>query len=573
MADRQDKAGQPRWGAVRQDDGRWQVNIWAPTAERLDLVVGDRTLPMDGPTEGWHGAELTAPPGTPYRFVRDGTAYPDPASRRQGGDVNAASLLTDLPAASDWPGRPWPEAVLYELHVGTFTEEGTLRAAADRLKDLTDLGITCVSLMPLAQFAGHRGWGYDGVLPYALHPAYGTPEDLAAFIDEAHRLGAMVLIDAVYNHFGPEGNVLSQLCPGFFDAGRHTPWGAAIAMEEPAVRAFFLQNAEMWVRDYGADGLRLDAVHQIGTPGSTDFLTELSARMEALDLSRPVHLVAEDERNLVSYTGTGTLRAQWNDDWHHAVHCLTTGESQSYYAPFAVDPFDDLVTALRDGQVDQGQERPGGEARGETSHGVHPVRFVNANQTHDQVGNRAMGDRLISLVGAETAMVLHAALLLSPFVPMLFMGEEAGSRAPFRFFTDFDGDLAQIVRDGRRSEFPEFADHKDDIPDPNDPATFAASRPDGGLEGDAGAWRDLTRELLTLRRTRIVPLLAGGYGGAEVTRAGETAVAVWRFDGGRLAMCLAAAGDAPALPGGFEEIHARAVPGGLSMRAGIGGQA
>ncbi|MHA6346982.1 malto-oligosyltrehalose trehalohydrolase [Roseivivax sp. CAU 1761] len=564
----------PYWGARPGRGDLWQVSVWAPEAAALTLHLEEERLPMARTEAGWHMAEVTARAGARYAFDRDGQVLPDPAARAQAGEVAGASLLVDPRAfpREAWPGRPWREAVILELHVGTFTEEGTLAAAARRLAGLAELGITAVELMPLAQFAGDRGWGYDGVLPYALHPAYGRPQDLAAFIAEAHRHGIMVLIDAVYNHFGPEGNVLSQLCPSFFDESRHTPWGAAIAIDRPEVRAFFLQNAEMWLRDYGADGLRLDAVHQIGAPGETEFLTDLAAHVAGLELGREVHLVTEDERNLVSYVDADSvLRAQWNDDYHHAVHCLLTGEAQSYYAPFAADPFGDLVQALGEGQVDQGQARPAGaEPRGEPSAHLSPLHFVNANQTHDQIGNRALGERLIALSDAETMRVLHALLLLSPYIPMLFMGEEEGAQAPFRFFTDFHGDLAEAVRKGRRSEFPEFADHKEDIPDPNAFATFAASRPYASPAPDAAEWRGLTRELLDLRRRHVLPLLASGWRGSRAERTGAGALrARWDFAGGPLEITFGINDVPPALSDGVAPIFDIAA-GKAGLRAGTG---
>ncbi len=567
--------GQPRWGAVPLERGLWRFALWAPSARATHVLLDGARHPLSKDDAGWHSADIAAEAGATYLFERDGETFPDPASRFQDGGVGAASMLVD-PAAGlrdvAWAGRPWDSAVILEIHVGTFTAEGTLAAAAARLPALARLGITAVELMPLGQFEGARGWGYDGVLPFALHPAYGTPDELADFIAAAHANGLMVLIDAVYNHFGPEGNVLSALCPAFFDTSRQTPWGAAIALDRAPVRAFFLQNAEMWLRDYGADGLRLDAVHQLEAHDSTDFLHELGRRVGAMDLGRPVHLVTEDERNLASYiTGEGAIRAQWNDDYHHAVHCLLTGESHSYYAPFAVDPFGDLVTALAEGQVDQGQPRPAGaEPRGEPSGHLPPACFVNANQTHDQIGNRALGDRLIALSELGAAKVMHALLLLSPFVPMLFMGEEEGARAPFRFFTDFEGGLAHAVREGRRSEFPEFADHKQAIPDPNAVETFEASRPYASPAPDAKTWRALTAHLLDLRREKVLPLLRSGWIDSRVSRLGDrTLHARWGFRDGLLDLTMSLEGPAPDLPDDVAEIF-HMDGGDAGMRVGTG---
>lgn len=532
----------PEWGAIRVGDDRWRISTWAPGRDRITLDLDGRDVAMERRDDGWHVAEVDAASGTPYTLVSDGARFADPASRAQAGALEGPSRLVDPRAftgGDGWTGRPWEEAAILEVHLGTFTEEGTLRAAARELPRLAGLGITAVELLPIAHFAGRRGWGYDGVLPYAPHPAYGTPEDLRAFVDAAHAEGVMVMLDVVYNHFGPSGDVLHTLCPSFFTDARSTPWGSAIDFDRPEVRAFFIDNAAMWIRDYGIDGLRLDAVHEIGRRDESDFLIELGTAIRDLDLGRPVHLVTEDERNLVDYIAPedGRFRAQWNDDFHHAVHVTLTGESQSYYEPFSADPFGDLAKALREGQVDQGQERPfGHEGRGEPSGHMPPQTFVNSIQTHDQVGNRAAGDRLLTLADPDHVRVAYALLCLAPFVPMIFMGEEVGSRAPFQFFADFEGDLAEAVSKGRRSEFPDFADAE--VPDPIAEETFLASRPYADAP-DRAAWEALTGELLRLRQDRVVPLLKSGWSGTEVEVAADRALrAVWTFQGGRLEIRL-----------------------------------
>ncbi len=564
----------PTWGARKHPDAdRWTFNLWAPDTDRIALHLDGKTYPMERSADGWHSGTAEAPAGAEYGFERDGKVFPDPASRFQAGGVHALSKLVDmehLPRSTGWSGRDWRTAVVMELHVGTFTREGTIAAATRRLPELAAMGFTAVELMPLGQFDGDRGWGYDVVLPNAVHPAYGTPQELADFIRLAQSHGLMVLIDAVYNHFGPEGCVQSQLCPSFFDAERQTPWGAAIDFNRPEVREFFFQNAAMWLRDYGADGLRLDAVHQIGLPGETGFLRALAAYVDGLNLGREVHLVPEDERNLTDYIeAEPTIRAQWNDDYHHAVHTLLTGESFSYYAPFAVDPFGDLVTALRDGQVDQGQERPErDELRGMPSNHLPPERFVNANQTHDQIGNRARGDRLIALVGPGPVRIVHALLTLSPFIPMLFMGEEEGSRAPFQFFTDFHGDLAKAVSEGRRSEFPDFANA--DVPDPNERSTFTASRPYEKPAEDAAEWRELTTHLLTLRHEHVVPLVVSGWEGEDVERlSGRSLLARWHFADGALEISFTMEGPPPSLGRDMREIFYMTDDCGAGIRVGV----
>ncbi len=568
--------GKPSWGARKIGPDRWRIALWSPETREMGLALGDRSLVMESAATGWHSLEAEAAPGTTYAFLRNGEEKPDPASRFQAGGVHARSVLVDpaeMHQRPGWEGRSWETAVLFELHVGTFTEAGTLDAARHRLHVLADLGITAVELMPLGHFPGARGWGYDVVLPFAIHPAYGSPAEMARFVQTAHDVGLMVLVDAVYNHFGPDGAVLTELCPSFFDADRHTPWGAAIDFDRPEVVDYFLQNATMWLRDYGVDGLRLDAVHQIGRPEDTAFLETLARHVAALDLGRPVHLVTEDERNLAGYVAAGDpIRAQWNDDYHHAIHCLLTGESQSYYAPFSVDPFGDLVTALRDGQVDQGDERPRAEAiRGEPSGHLPPTRFVNANQTHDQIGNRAFGDRIVTLAEPGTARIAHALLLLAPFIPMLFMGEESGSRAPFRFFTDFEGDLAEAVREGRRSEFPEFAGERREIPDPNARATFRESRPYRDLPEDAADWEGLTRHCLSLRRDYVIPRLRSGWTGETVERLSDRSLwAEWRFRDGSLEAAFTLEGPPPSLSRGAREIFYDTNDSGASIRVGIG---
>lgn len=493
---------QPTWGAINIGPDQWRLSVWAPSRERIEVEIDGDTQEMHRGQDGWHGIDFEAPEGTPYALVSEGQRFADPAARVQAGALQGPSRLIDPARFREqvaWSGRDWEDAAIFELHLGTFTEEGTLGAAAVELPRLAALGFTAVELMPIAHFAGQRGWGYDGVLPYAPHTTYGSPEDLAGFVAAAHELGLMVMLDVVYNHFGPEGDVLHTLSPSFFTSERVTPWGSAIDFDRPEVRSFFIDNAAMWLRDYGFDGLRLDAVHEIGLPEENDFLEELGAKLHGLDLRRPIHLVTEDERNFASYVGRedGWYRAQWNDDFHHAVHVTLTGEDQSYYKPFSADPFDDLARALKEGQVDQGQPRPfGGEPRGEPSGHLPPQAFVNSIQTHDQVGNRAKGDRLITLAPEAHVRVTYALMCLSPFVPMIFMGEEVGSRAPFQFFADFGGDLADAVREGRRSEFPDFADTE--VPDPIDEATFRASRPYQNAPNRA-EWEDLTKMLLGLR--------------------------------------------------------------------------
>ncbi|WP_386679694.1 malto-oligosyltrehalose trehalohydrolase [Loktanella sp. R86503] len=530
-----------QWWGVRQDQpGQWSAAIWAPDAQRVSVVVLDQPTPLSRESDGTFRGHFSAKVGATYMFDIDGTRIPDPAARQQSRDVHGPSCLTVLPPTADtWPGRDWRDAVVSEIHIGTFTKEGTFAAAAAQLPRLARLGINTVEVMPIAQFAGQRGWGYDGVLHYAVHPAYGTPGDFADFVAAAHRLDMSVILDVVYNHFGPEGAYLHTSSPAFFDAGRVTPWGPAIDFTQNPVRAFFIENAIMWVRDFGVDGLRLDAVHQIQDPTTPEFLAELSTSLRALNLPRPLHLIAEDERNLPDHRQSGVTDAQWNDDYHHSLHCLLTGETEGYYAPFAIDPVRDLATALTEGHVDQGQLRPGqdptGKPRGAPSGHLPPQSFVNASQTHDQIGNRALGERLIALSSPDAMRIAHAMLLTSPFVPMLFQGEEIGARTPFPFFCDFSGDLAAAVRKGRLSEFSAFSGFDGTLPDPLDPQTFHDARPYDAPPADAAAWEDLTTRLLTWRRAVVLPLLHGGLTSASARILGPKALHVlWHFNTGKL---------------------------------------
>jgi malto-oligosyltrehalose trehalohydrolase len=478
---------------------------------------------------------------------------PDPASRFQPGGVHAPSEVID-PCAhvwqhSAWHGRPWHEIVLYELHVGTFTPEGTYAAAAARLDALAELGVTALELMPLAQPAGDRNWGYDGVLPFAPQRAYGRPDDLKAFVDAAHARGLCVFLDVVYNHFGPEGNYLHAFAEPFFTERHHTPWGAAInvdARHAEVVREFFVQNSLFWLREYRFDGIRYDAVHEIRDDAPRPFLDELAARVRAgVEQGRAVHLVLENDANEARWLGR--YDAQWNDDAHHAFHVLLTGEADGYYRDYAREPARLLARALAEGFAFQGEPSAhrGGAPRGEPSAALPSTAFVDFLQNHDQVGNRAHGERLGALATGDAVRAAAAVLLAAPAIPLLFMGEEWCASTPFLFFADFGGDLALAVTEGRRREFaawPAFADplERERIPDPQDPATMRASvlRWDERTQPRHAAMLALYRELLALRAELIVPRLASGAHGDGFCLLGETAFEVrWRFgDGARLTL-------------------------------------
>ena len=559
------------FGAAVRANGTVRFRLWAPAADRVELDLPERggARPMRPLEQGWHELALTAAPGEPYSFLLpDGRRVADPASRCQAGDALGPSLIVD-PAAyrwrqEGWPGRPWHEAVVYELHVGTFTPQGTFRAAIERLPHLAELGITALEIMPVADFVGRRNWGYDGVLPFAPDRSYGAPDDLKALIDTAHAHGLMVLLDVVHNHFGPEGNDLARYAPDFFTDDFRTPWGAAIDFREPAVRAFFVHNALYWLEEYRFDGLRFDAVHAIVDPSETHILVEM-AREVRRRIPREVHLVLENEDNEASHLGWPLYDAQWNDDVHHVFHTLLTGEAIGYYRDYADHAPERLARGLAEGFVYQGEpsRHRRGERRGRPSAHLPSTAFIDFLQNHDQIGNRAEGERLTTLAGPAAVQACQAVLLLSPHVPMLFMGEEWGATTPFAYFCDFQGELGEAIRAGRRREFAAFHDHDLEVPDPLAEATFRLSqlRWSDLDEPRHQVWLQRTRELLALRARAVAPRLA--LGEVEVERAavlgGRRISLSWRFTDGSLLSLLANLGaeaGEPARPLPGEVIHA-----------------
>jgi malto-oligosyltrehalose trehalohydrolase len=527
------------FGAEPRDDGTTRFRLWAPGARSVTLEAEHfPPMPMQS-SDGWHEAVAPCGPGTRYRYrLPDGMAVPDPASRRQSGGVHGWSVVIDARAHDwhhDWHGRPWHEAVILEVHAGLL---GGFTAIADRLEHWRDVGFTAIELMPVAAFPGARNWGYDGVLPFAPAEAYGTPDELKALVDRAHGLGLMVLLDVVDNHFGPAGNYLHLYAPQFFDASIRTPWGAAIDFNRPEVRAFFTHNALYWLGEYRFDGLRFDATHAIA-PQS--FLLQLAHDIRSsVEPGRLVHLVLEHEGNRASLLGGGErFDAQWADDFHHCVHRLLTGETEGYYQDFPA-PAAQLARCLAEGFAWQGETTPRGRARGEPSGELPTTAFVICLQNHDQIGNRAFGERLAALADAEALRAATALLLLAPQIPLVFMGEACGSRAPFLYFTDHDDELAERVREGRRAEFAHFAAFADlrrraQIPDPNAPATFARSRPDPA-DADPAA-RAAWQRLLALRRDHIVPRIPGARALGAVPLGEAGVLARWRLgDGAELAI-------------------------------------
>jgi len=483
--------------------------LWAPDATQVVVEVKDQgEYRLGAAKDGWWEAKITCGIGSRYRFRLGETIFPDPAARRQDGGVHGWSVVcAPLVPTSGWLGRPWHETVLYECHAGLM--DGFV-GVTKRLPQLAELGVTAIELMPVAAFPGAHNWGYDGVLPFAPAEAYGTPEDLKSLVEAAHELGLMIFLDVVYNHFGPDGNYLSLYAKRFFRNDTPTPWGAAIDFRVPQVGAFFLENAEQWLLEYGFDGLRFDAVHAIKDEGWLDRTAQALRRAAA---GRQIHLVLENEDNTASRLRNG-FDAQWNDDIHHALHVLLTGEHNSYYQDFADDPARRLARAMSDGFIYQGDASRNrkGAPRGERSADLPPTAFVAFLQNHDQIGNRPFGDRLTTLTDPQALKAAVALLLLMPQIPMIFMGEEIGTRAPFLFFTDHGPELAKAVRDGRRREFAAFADveHDREIPDPNSRASFTNSRPERDAP-DAEAWRNLYAALLGMRQQHIIPHLKGAH--------------------------------------------------------------
>ncbi|MHB8253223.1 MAG: malto-oligosyltrehalose trehalohydrolase, partial [Acidiferrobacter sp.] len=552
-----------RFGAECSSDGVL-FRLWAPKAQTVDVVLAQAPHdPLAMHREAGGGFRLItarARAGSLYHYRIDGgPLVPDPASRFQPDDVHGPSEVVDprsfLWTDGAWRGRPWEEAVIYEMHVGAFSPQGTYAAAAARLPSLRDVGVTAVELMPIGDFPGRRNWGYDGVLPFAPDSAYGRPEDLKAFIQTAHGLGLMVFLDVVYNHFGPDGNYIALYAPQFFTKAHQTPWGDALNFDGPdsaEVRGYFVSNARYWLNEYHFDGLRLDAVHAIFDASRPHIVSAIAQAVAPLRAGgRAIHLVLENEDNAVSYfspdIGEQACTAQWNDDIHHVLHRLLTGERDGYYADYDQKTIGLLGRCLTEGFAYQGEfSAHRGAVRGHVSTGLAPGAFVSFLQNHDQIGNRAFGERITKLASDEAVRAAMAILLLAPSPPLLFMGQEFGCSQPFLFFCDFGSELAAAVTAGRRREFarfPEFGDPRSRarIPDPNSEATFHASQIDWDQAlSEAGlAWQAFYRDLLHKRHERLVPHLKAGRPLAHgYTVFGVHGLrAAWRFaDGAHLVL-------------------------------------
>lgn len=538
--------------------------LWAPKSPAVSLRIGGEAdeRPMRPVGEGFHEVTVGgAGPGTLYQYVlASGQAIPDPLSRFQPQDVHGPSEVIDPLAyswkATDWRGRPWEQAVLYELHIGTFTPGGTFTAAIHRLDALFDLGVTAIELMPVADFPGSRNWGYDGVQLFAPESSYGRPEELKAFIDAAHALGIMVLLDVVYNHFGPEGNYLPA-CGPIFTERHHTPWGPAVNFDSEGsdvVREIVVSNALYWIEEYTFDGLRLDAVHAIKDDSPKHILDEIAERVRAETSGRHVHLILENDLNTASRLrrderGRPLLyTAQWNDDLHHLLHTAAADDLREFYPEFAGDT-QKLGRAFAEGFAFQGEWTTlNPRQRGEPSAFLPPTAFISFLQNHDQIGNRPFGERFAAIAEREPARAAIALLLLSPQIPLLFMGEEWAASSPFTFFCDFCGDLAEAVRKGRREEFgryPQFrdAEKRDRVPDPVGAEAFNVSKLDwneAGMENH-WEWRLFYQRLLELRHGELVPRLRrmGGHSGRYEVLGPQAVHVRWRLGDGSELILLA----------------------------------
>ena len=509
----------PSLGAWPEGDAI-RFRVWAPTAEHLDLVIGRASLPLVKDADGTFGLATTeVRVGDRYRYRVDGLGpFPDPMSRRQPDGVHGPSEVVD-PARFAWTDRGWrgpdrDRLAIYELHVGTFTPEGTFASAADRLNSLRDLGVTAVQLLPLNDFPGRWGWGYDGVALSAPARCYGAPDDLRRLVDQAHGLGLAVLLDVVHNHFGPDGNYTGGFSPSYTSPGRKTPWGPAINLLDEgsnAVRAFFVESAMIWLHEYHFDGFRFDATHAL-IDGDRPLCGEIAAKARASLPDRSLVFVAEDHRNLdaivrpASQEGWG-LDGVWADDFHHQIRRYLTGDSDGVFQDFR-GTASDLATTIRRGWLFTGEWSAYREKnRGTDPAGLDPQRFVFCLQNHDRVGNRGRGDRLNHGVEAATFRAATVALLCSPQTPMLFMGQEWAASTPFFYFTDHKEALGVLVREGRRAEFRKYRDFNDParlalVPDPQAEDTFRSSVlqwDERDREPHAATWR-LHRALLDLRR-------------------------------------------------------------------------
>jgi 1,4-alpha-glucan branching enzyme/maltooligosyltrehalose trehalohydrolase len=565
------------FGTHLRDDGKVTFKLWAPGADKVELSLQGRApeirLLMTPEADGWYGitTEL-AGIGFYYQYLINEEYYvPDPASRYQPQDVNGSSQVIDPEAwqwqDKDWKGLPWEETVFYELHVGTFTEEGTFAGAKKRLDYLADLGVTAIQLMAIADFPGQRNWGYDGVLPFAPDSSYGTPDELKDLIDSAHAKGLMVFNDVVYSHFGPEGNYLHLYAPAFFTDRFHTPWGDAVNFDPVHnhwVRWFFIHNALYWLEEYHFDGLRLDAIHAIFDDSTPDILEELAeAVRRGPGYDRPVYLVLENDNNAARYLRHDPalpnryFNAQWNDDFHHVLHVLLTDETAGYYQDYAQQPLRHLGRCLTEGFAYQGElsAYQDSRRRGEPCSDLPLTAFICFLQNHDQIGNRILGERISNLCSPEALRAATAILLLSPPLPLLFMGQEWACNQPFNYFVDFPDDLGEQVNLGRLQDViktSEFGgiEALPKVPLPNAVETYMASKlawDEAGREPHQ-QWLDYHMQLLHIRRNHIIPRIKGLVVGQAHYQLfnGRALTVQWRLNGASTLTLAANLGNDPA---------------------------
>ena len=518
------------FGATFLGEGLTRFRFWAPALQRVQLRIEHRApIEMEPLEGGWFETTARCEPGAAYSYqVDEDLLVVDPAARAMRGDALGESLVYDNQAyiwrTPNWKGRPWREAVFYELHVGAF---GGFEGVMDALPRLARLGVTAIELMPVNAFPGERNWGYDGILPYAPSASYGTPDELKALIDRAHELGLMMFLDVVYNHFGPEGNFIGVYAPPFFRHDVDNAWGRAIDFRRPEVRRFYTENALYWLEEFRFDGLRFDAVHAITQP---DWLDETAAKIRAiLPSDRYVHFVLENDDNVASHM-LGCFSAQWNDDAHHVLHVLLTGETDSYYVDFVDAPAVKLARALAEGFIYQGEPSAnrGGEPRGTPSGDLPPHCFVFFLQNHDQIGNRALGERLTELSDPQALEAAIALQLLSPQIPLLFMGEEIASKSPFLFFSQMNEQLAHSIREGRKREFNL---QSEELPDPNAVETFEQSTPTADRELGERRFQ-YYQKLLALRLEWIAPALEGARSLSARAIGEKAVIARWRLGNG-----------------------------------------
>lgn len=547
-------------GARLIDASHTHFSLWAPNATKVTLLLqdqGEYVLEAEESSAGWFSATVPCGAGTRYQYrvmnlLGDEQLVPDPVSRAQAESVHGYSVVVDPQSyqwrKNDWRGRPWHETILYELHVGAF---GGFRGVKAKLASLAAMGFTAIELMPLATFPGDQNWGYDGVLPYAPHFSYGTPDDLKSLVDEAHALNMTIYLDVVYNHFGPDGNYLHHYAPAFFNAEEKTPWGSAIDFSHPEVRNFYTENALYWLDEYRFDGLRFDACHAI--QDKTWLVEVAQIARKTLEAKRQVHLMAENDDNCITLLQTG-FNAQWNDDVHHTLHVLLTEEIEGYYANYAIKPAEKLAQCLAQGFVYPSQQPELGAIFKAVSGQEPPplndpqlptTAFVNYLQNHDQIGNRPFGERLTTLVPERALRVANALILLSPHIPMLFMGEEFGATQPFLYFTSHeDPKLVEAVREGRRTEFASFKKFADSgfalkIPDPNHIDTFDASIPrpmsvDSMAASAALDWSQWVSKLLGIRHHYLIPRIPNTHALMAKAIGPAAVIARWQMGDGAI---------------------------------------